>query len=116
MLAYNNPLSIISAVGIITVLYLVGLSIYRLYLSPLSKFPGPKLAALTKWYEFYYEVYLQGKFIFKIDELHKQYGEQHQAMRINTDHQVQSFESPRLNFMWQIQISILSSLAEQLLK
>jgi hypothetical protein len=31
-------------------LYLVVGVIYRLYLSPISKFPGPKLAALTLWY------------------------------------------------------------------
>lgn len=31
-------------------IYLVVGAIYRLYLSPVSKFPGPKLAALTLWY------------------------------------------------------------------
>jgi hypothetical protein len=57
------------------VAYLVGLAIYRLYLSPIAKFPGPKLAALTKWYEFYYEVVLRGKYSDHITELHKIYGE-----------------------------------------
>lgn len=54
--------------------YLVGLVVYRLYLSPLAKFPGPKLAAATKWYEFYYEVVKRGQFQFLINDLHKQYG------------------------------------------
>jgi hypothetical protein len=55
--------------------YLGALGIYRLYFSPLAKFPGPKLAALSKWYEFYYDVVLKGRFTFKIQELHKIYGE-----------------------------------------
>lgn len=50
------------------------LIIYRLYLSPLSKFPGPKLTAATLWYEFYYEVVERGQFSFKIREWHEQYG------------------------------------------
>jgi hypothetical protein len=55
--------------------YLVFLLVQRLFLSPLAKFPGPKLAALTRWYEFYYEVVLRGQFTFHISELHKKYGE-----------------------------------------
>ena len=56
--------------------YLLCLTVYRLYLHPLAKFPGPKLAALTKWYEAYYEIWpLNGKFSFHIEDLHKQYGE-----------------------------------------
>lgn len=59
---------------IIWLLYLVSLATYRLYLSPLAKFPGPKLAALSKWYEFYYEVVKKGQFTFRIQEMHKKYG------------------------------------------
>lgn len=47
---------------------------YSVYLGPLAKFPGPKLAAATLWYEFYYDVLLRGQYTFKIRELHKQYG------------------------------------------
>ncbi|KAL3427154.1 cytochrome p450 [Phlyctema vagabunda] len=57
-----------------SLLYFVGLVFYRLYLSPLSKFPGPKLAAATLWYEFYYDVILQGQYTFKIKEYHEKYG------------------------------------------
>lgn len=48
---------------------------YRLYLSPLAKFPGPKLAALTSWYEFYYDYFERGRFTWKIKELHALYGQ-----------------------------------------
>ncbi len=56
-------------------IYLVGLAVYRLYLSPLAKFPGPKFAALTLWFEFYYDVVQRGRYTWKIAELHEQYGE-----------------------------------------
>ena len=49
--------------------------IYRLYFSPLAKIPGPKLAALTTWYEFYYDVIQPGQYVFKIKQLHGKYGE-----------------------------------------
>lgn len=54
--------------------YVILLVVYRLYLSPLAKFPGPNLAAATLWYEFYYDVTLRGKYTWKIAELHKKYG------------------------------------------
>jgi hypothetical protein len=56
------------------IVYLLGLATYRLYLSPLARFPGPRLAALSNWYEFYYDVMLQGNFTFHIQDLHEQYG------------------------------------------
>lgn len=46
----------------------------RLYLHPLSKFPGPKIAAVSRWYEFYYDVVLGGAFVGHLPELHKKYG------------------------------------------
>lgn len=55
-------------------LYLVGLALYRLYLHPLAKFPGPKLAAVTYLYEGYYDVIRRGKYTFKIKDLHAHYG------------------------------------------
>lgn len=61
--------------SLLLVIYLVGLGLYRLYWSPLAGYPGPKLAALSNWYEFYYDVILQGKFTLHIQELHKQYGQ-----------------------------------------
>ncbi|KAL4919202.1 cytochrome P450 [Aspergillus aurantiobrunneus] len=54
--------------------YVVWIVIYRLYLSPIAHFPGPRLAALTVMYEFYWEAICNGQFTFHIGELHKKYG------------------------------------------
>ena len=48
--------------------------VYRLYFSPLAKFPGPRIAAATLWYEFYYDVVKGGRYTWKIGELHDHYG------------------------------------------
>lgn len=59
---------------VLIVLYNLALVTFRVYLSPLSKFPGPKLAAATLWYEFYYDVVRQGKFAWEIKRMHEIYG------------------------------------------
>ncbi|KAJ5726764.1 benzoate 4-monooxygenase cytochrome P450 [Penicillium malachiteum] len=55
-------------------IYLIGRSIYRLYFHPLRLIPGPKLAAISHIYEFYFDVIVGGQFMFEIGRLHKQYG------------------------------------------
>jgi len=57
-----------------TGIYILSGVIYRLYLSPISKFPGPKLAALTLWYEFYYDVIKTGTYMAEIKKMHDKYG------------------------------------------
>ena len=47
--------------------------IYRLCLSPIAQFPGPKLAALTFWYEFYYDVVKRGCYVWEIKKMHETY-------------------------------------------
>jgi hypothetical protein len=56
------------------ILSFIARRVYSVYFGPLSKFPGPKLAAAGLWYEFYYDVICQGNYSFKIKELHKKYG------------------------------------------
>ncbi|MCJ1249524.1 hypothetical protein MMC30_006750 [Trapelia coarctata] len=60
--------------GLSWLLYLIFLPIYRLYLSPLAKFPGRKLAIITPWYEFYYEYVKRGVYTWEIEDMHKKYG------------------------------------------
>lgn len=60
--------------------YVVYIVIWRTYLSPIAHFPGPKLARVTYLYEFYYDIILGGKYIWKIREMHIKYGP---VVRIN---------------------------------
>ena len=55
-------------------LYIIGVVIYRSYLHPLAKIPGPRLAALTFLPEFYYNYLNDGSFLWKIKEWHDRYG------------------------------------------
>lgn len=72
-------LNVLSNLGVTVLpalaLYIAALYLYRLDLHPLAGYPGPKLAAVSNWYEFYYDVIQQGAFTAHIQELHKQYGE-----------------------------------------
>lgn len=62
------------AVGLMA-LGVPGLMFYRVFLSPLAKIPGPKIAAITSMYELYYDLVREGQFPWKLQELHRQYGE-----------------------------------------
>ncbi|KAH8423755.1 uncharacterized protein LDX57_001511 [Aspergillus melleus] len=55
-------------------LYSVSLVIYRLYLHPLARIPGPKIAAATGWYEFYHDVIRGGMYIHEVQKMHREYG------------------------------------------
>lgn len=72
--ASMDTISSLQLLALVVACYTLYGVIYRLYLCPVASFPGPKLAALTFWYEFYYDIITPGRYTWKIAELHKQYG------------------------------------------
>ena len=66
--------SIVVGLSTLQLAYVIYAVVGRILLSPLRKIPGPKLAALTSWYEFYFDVIQPGRFVWKIKDLHKEYG------------------------------------------
>ncbi|KAF6834741.1 Trichodiene oxygenase 7 [Colletotrichum musicola] len=64
--------------------YWTGVYIYRVTWHPLAKFPGTKLAAMSFWYEFYYDLWPHRcRYMWKIKALHDEYGP---IVRINPIH------------------------------
>lgn len=47
---------------------------YRIFIHPLRKFPGPRLAAVAGWYQAYWDVVRHGGMPAHVLQLHKQYG------------------------------------------
>jgi cytochrome P450 len=79
-----SPGVIVPACVALWCFYWLVIFIYRAYFSPLAKIPGPRLAAATFWYEFYYDVYPNKfQYLWKIKQLHEQYGP---IIRINPIH------------------------------
>lgn len=71
-----------STYPVIGALALVGLAtifLYRCYynltLHPLARFPGPKAAAVTRYWKAYIECILEQSFCHKLEDLHSKYGE-----------------------------------------
>ncbi|KAI2638933.1 cytochrome P450 [Hypomontagnella submonticulosa] len=61
-------------VAILIAGYILVVGVYRLYFSPLAKIPGPKIAALTTWYNAYYDLWQRGQYVWVVEEMHRKYG------------------------------------------
>ncbi|PYI35364.1 cytochrome P450 [Aspergillus indologenus CBS 114.80] len=59
---------------ILTLVCFVLRSLYRLYFDPLHHIPGPRLAAISHLYEFYFDVIRNGMFVWEIERMHQRYG------------------------------------------
>ena len=67
-------IQVLGTTVVLSLLLAVAEAVRRVYFHPLAHIPGPRLAAITWWYEFYFDVIQPSIFVFKIQELHKQYG------------------------------------------
>lgn len=65
---------LIATSALIVLVYITTHIIYRLYFHPLSKFPGPTLAAISYLPEIYYDVLKGGMYIWEIERMHDKYG------------------------------------------
>ncbi|KAF7952899.1 hypothetical protein EAE96_006122 [Botrytis aclada] len=69
-----SRLDVLAFLGTSVLIYCILGVLYRLYLHPLSKFPGPILPAVTLWTEFYHECIQSGQYFLKIAQWHEKYG------------------------------------------
>ena len=70
----TTALKYLETLSVVVVVWVLGFIIKRLYFHPLSKFPGPRIAAITRWYEFYQDVLRDGNYLKYYPELHKKLG------------------------------------------
>ena len=64
----------LSSLVVLLIGYCICLAIYRISFDPLARFPGPKIAAMTGYYESYHDCFRNGTYVFEIEKMHKEYG------------------------------------------
>lgn len=70
----RERISVATAVVALVVAGLLYKIIVSLVLHPLASIPGPKYAAITHYYQFYYDVIKRGRFPWELRRLHQAYG------------------------------------------
>jgi len=48
--------------------------VYNVFFHPLRKIPGPWMAAMTSFPDFWYDAVKRGNYIWEIQKMHKKYG------------------------------------------
>lgn len=69
----TSPSAVMGTLILAILFYAFSITVNRLFFQPLRKVPGPKLAALTKWYGFYHNVIRDGQYSLSFPLLHKKY-------------------------------------------
>jgi hypothetical protein len=73
-LASNLSLTLFQVISLAIPAAVFSVIIYRLYIHPLAKVPGPRLAAITWLYQTYYSFVGGSRFYLQIEKLHEIYG------------------------------------------
>lgn len=84
---YSNRVSPTILIGlsvIIAAIAVLWTVIWRLYFHPLRHIPGPRLAAVTSWYEFYYDLFCGEAYVKKYAKFHQIYNSP--VIRISPNH------------------------------
>nr|AVM39104.1 putative cytochrome P450 oxygenase [Trichoderma taxi] len=68
------PAALVGATVGVGILYFLCQCFYNIYLHPLRKIPGPKLAVIGPYLEFYHEVLRDGQYLWEIEKMHEKYG------------------------------------------
>ena len=66
-----SPAKLLLVISGVSLIYLLSIFTHRLYFHRLSKFSGPWYAALTHWYQFYFDVVKRGRFPWELERMHR---------------------------------------------
>jgi cytochrome b subunit of formate dehydrogenase len=75
LITLARAVSLLWLLPLLTVIWIAGVIVYRLYFHPLAHIPGSRLAAVTYLYSFYFNSIAPGsQFFAQIEKLHEIYG------------------------------------------
>lgn len=107
--AHSSELALYAALLLVS--YKITVYVQRLYFHPLSAFPGPKICAASRIYEFYWDSVQKGRLWKRLPELHKQYGSSSSLFVVSSASC--SFFSPSFSFYLYLGIPFLESCIHQ---